>query len=83
MRDYDMGGMAGFDWQAARCQSAEDEIKRLHALNSQMLEALEWYAEQTRLCRLIHKDGDAGRHALATDGGIKARAAIAAAKEQA
>lgn len=40
--------------------------------------ALEWYAEQSRLCRLIHGEGDAGRNALSGDGGQRARAAIAA-----
>lgn len=25
----DMGGMAGFDWQAARCHAAEQEVRRL------------------------------------------------------
>jgi Lar family restriction alleviation protein len=39
--------------------------------------ALEWYAEQTRLCRLIHSEGDSGRHALQADGGEKARAVLA------
>ena len=37
-----------------------------------MREALEWYGEQARLCRLIHSEGDAGRHALAHDGGKRA-----------
>ena len=40
-------------------------------------EALEWYAEQVRLSRLIHSEGDKGRNALAADGGEKARAALA------
>jgi hypothetical protein len=38
--------------------------------------ALEWYAEQARLCRLIHSEGDAGRRALSNDGGKQARAAL-------
>lgn len=41
------------------------------------VEALRWYGEQTRLCRLLHKGGDAGRHALNGDGGNRARAALA------
>lgn len=45
---------------------AEDEIVRLR-------DALAWYGEQARLCRLIHSEGDAGRHALADDGGKRAR----------
>lgn len=40
-------------------------------------EALEWYGEQARLARLIHSEGDAGRHALADDGGKRAREALA------
>ena len=35
--------------------------------------ALNWYGEQARLARLIHSEGDAGRHALAADGGKKAK----------
>jgi hypothetical protein len=42
-----------------------------------LVEALEWYGEQARLCRLIHSEGDAGRHALSDDGGKFARAALA------
>jgi hypothetical protein len=42
-----------------------------------MREALEWYGEQARLARLIHSEGDAGRHALAEDGGKRARAILA------
>ena len=45
------------------------EIERLRA-------ALAWYGEQARLCRLIHSEGDAGRHALDNDGGKRARAAL-------
>lgn len=40
--------------------------------------ALEWYGEQARLARLIHSEGDAGRHALAADGGTKAQEILAA-----
>ena len=43
-----------------------------------LVEVLQWYAEQTRLCRLIHSGGDSGRNALSSDGGTKARAALAA-----
>lgn len=39
--------------------------------------ALRWYGEQARLCRLIHSEGDAGRHALDLDGGKRALAALA------
>ncbi len=41
-------------------------------------EALKWYGEQARLCRLIHSGGDAGRRALDADGGERARKALAA-----
>jgi hypothetical protein len=42
--------------------------------------ALDWYREQARLARLIHSEGDAGRHALQADGGKRAAAALAAFK---
>jgi hypothetical protein len=32
-----------------------------------------WYGEQATLARLIHSEGDKGRHALAADGGKTAR----------
>lgn len=41
-----------------------------------MREALAWYGEQARLARLIHSEGDAGRHALQEDGGKKADAIL-------
>lgn len=41
-----------------------------------LVETLEWYEEQARLCRLIHSEGDAGRQALSADGGKRARAAL-------
>lgn len=43
---------------------------------SDVREALAWYGEQACLARLIHSEGDAGRHALAEDGGKRARAAL-------
>ena len=50
-----------------------DRIKALE-------DALEWYAEQARLCRLIHSEGDAGRQSLSDDGGSRARPALAASR---
>lgn len=41
---------------------------------------LTWYGEQARLARLIHSEGDAGRNALAADGGKRARQALHAGK---
>lgn len=52
----------------------------LLAERDRLRKALEWYAEQARLCRLVHSEGDSGRNALANDGGAIARAALA--KEQ-
>lgn len=46
-------------------------------------QTLEWYAEQARLCRLIHSEGDAGRHALSEDGGKRAQQALTAIPETA
>ena len=57
------------DELAAVLHAQADEIERLRA-------ALEWYAEQARLCRLIHREGDAGRKALDADGGKRAREAL-------
>lgn len=51
----------------ARATRAEERIAEMDA-------ALEWYGENARLCRLIHSGGDAGRSALAEDGGKRARA---------
>lgn len=39
-------------------------------------EVVEWYGEQARLARLIHSGGDPGRHALADDGGKRARSLL-------
>ncbi len=39
-------------------------------------EVLAWYGEQARLARLIHSEGDEGRHALAADGGKRAITAL-------
>ena len=69
---------------------ARDPNARQHARDSaeaikdaqaaaELVEALRWYGEQARLARLIHSEGDAGRHALAADGGEKARAALSRA----
>lgn len=55
-------------WKAEHL-AGNNEIVRLRA-------ALEWYGEQARLARLIHSEGDSGRHALASDGGRRARAAL-------
>lgn len=41
--------------------------------------ALEWYGEQARLARLIHSEGDVGRHALQDDGGKLAEKVLALA----
>ena len=71
------------DWK--HTGGKEDVLRfrvRLSALSphaetiSALVEALEWYGEQARLARLIHSEGDAGRHALARDGGNRARTTI-------
>ena len=46
-----------------------------------LIEALRWYGEQARLCRLIHYEGDTGRHNLQSDGGDKANTALRALTE--
>jgi hypothetical protein len=50
-------------------------VAALEAENEKLAAALNWYGENARLCRLIHSEGDAGRHALADDGGRRAAAA--------
>ncbi len=51
-------------------------VCQLREQTNKLRAALEWYAEQTRLCRLIHSEGDPGRNALSADGGQRARAAL-------
>lgn len=43
----------------------------------ELVAALAWYREQARLCRLVHSEGDAGRNALAADGGKRASDVLA------
>lgn len=52
-------------------------IRQLREQNGEMLSLLKWYRDHARLTRLIHSEGDAGRHALANDGGEKANTLIA------
>jgi hypothetical protein len=63
-----------------RIAYAELEAKK-DAEIERLREAVVWYGEQARLARLIHSEGDAGRNALAADGGQRARAALAAKEE--
>ena len=44
---------------------------------AELVDALRWYQEQARLCRMIHSEGDAGREALADDGGNRAKSVLA------
>ncbi len=55
-------------------------IAELEAENTMLRDALAWYGEQARLCRLIHSEGDAGRQALAADGGKRAQAELSRAR---
>jgi hypothetical protein len=52
------------------------ERDNLRAERDRLRGALEWYGEQARLAKLAHHEGDTGRHALAMDGGGRARAAL-------
>jgi len=61
--------MTGLQAFARHRATHAGEVERLR-------EALAWYGEQARLARLIHSGGDAGRHALADDGGKRARQAL-------
>ena len=51
------------------CTEAAARIRELEA-------ALQWYGEQSRLARLVHIEGDAGRNAIVNDGGDRARQAL-------
>ena len=64
-------------------EATADFVHRACNSHYQLVEALEWYAEQARLCRLIHSEGDSGRAALSDDGGKRARAALSAATGEA
>lgn len=65
-----------------RKAASEAEIAGLRAERDRMRQALEWYGEQARLARLIHSEGDAGRHALANDGGKRAHQALAGEEQE-
>ncbi|MEM6668581.1 MAG: hypothetical protein AAF661_05125 [Pseudomonadota bacterium] len=70
--------MAGWDNDALRAREAtEADIETLMSENARLRVALEWYEAQARRCRLIHSEGDGGRHALQADGGTIARKALA------
>ncbi|MEX2444479.1 MAG: hypothetical protein WD492_12800 [Alkalispirochaeta sp.] len=52
------------------------DAPKILAENLQLRKALRWYEEQARGCRLIGTSGDVYRHALDSDGGERARAAL-------
>lgn len=66
--------MAGLTDAGAR--SVLETLTWQRARIAELEAALTWYGEQARLARLIHSEGDAGRHALADDGGERARKAL-------
>ena len=61
---------------------AAAEITRLREEVEKLKVALAWYGEQARLARLVHSEGDRGRHALADDGGKRASAALTQETEE-
>lgn len=65
-------------WSAGEHGAAIAERDALQSEVDTLRGALAWYGEQARIARLIHSEGDAGRQALAGDGGKKARAALEA-----
>ena len=69
------------DEYAAENERLRATISRQSAAMAAAKAELEWYGEQTRLCRLIHSEGDTGRHALSENGGNRARAAVLAIDE--
>lgn len=44
---------------------------------AELREALEWYGQQVKACRMLTREGDEARQALDADGGKRARAALA------
>jgi uncharacterized protein (DUF2342 family) len=60
----------------AALRHANEILKNRNELIAELEATLAWYGEQARLARLIHSEGDAGRQALAADGGERARAAL-------
>lgn len=85
--DFPEGWLTG-QWSASRRADRDNMVPYILAAEHERLmterdaeivrlrEALEWYGEQARLARLIHSEGDSGRHALASDGGRRARATL-------
>lgn len=72
-------------WSVLAAAELEEAVNQIPSAQpspdvAALVEALEWYGEQSRLCRLIHGEGDAGRNALQNDGGKKAHAALAHVK---
>lgn len=59
-----------------RTRVSESIAAELREKVERLRKALEWYGEQARLARLIHSGGDKGRHALAEDGGRRARSEL-------
>tara|TARA_R110002126_G_scaffold16166_1_gene65055 strand:+ start:444 stop:743 length:300 start_codon:yes stop_codon:yes gene_type:complete len=53
--------MAGHIARLPDIADAQTRIAELEAV-------LEWYGENARLARLIHREGDEGRHAISSDG---------------
>lgn len=64
------------EW-ADRAMTELGNVLDLRAENDRLRAELAWYGEQSRLARIIHSEGDSGRHALQADGGHRARDAIA------
>lgn len=61
--------------------AASPDVSALQERVRVLEEALGWYGEQARLCRLITREGDVGRHALDADGGKRAREALGGSNE--
>ena len=74
----DIVGVVKAMWEELRWLLKQADA--LKAQNAELLAALGWYGEHSRLARLITSEGDAGRNAIASDGGQKAREAIAKAR---
>jgi hypothetical protein len=59
------------------CIELRAKLAELERERDELRDGLAWYGEQSRLARLIHSEGDAGRNAIANDGGRRAARLLA------
>ncbi|NTF16831.1 hypothetical protein G6L37_00130 [Agrobacterium rubi] len=75
IHNYDMTREGGIQLLAS---DLEGLVRHASPHVAELREVVAWYGENARLARLVHSGGDAGRQAIAGDGGKRARAILAA-----